>query len=77
MADRPRIELKPRATPELTAAIEEIVTEFEQEHEANVMQGGPGWVPRLRRSDIVIASVVNLALVLWLVIAFVGGGANA
>ena len=62
----------PGAGPELTEEIERRITEFEREHEADVLRGGPGWVPRIRRVDYLIAIAVNVMIVIWLVLALTG-----
>jgi hypothetical protein len=56
---------------ELSGAIEERVSEFELKHESQVLQDGSGWVPRIREIDYVIAISINVALTIWLIIAFI------
>jgi hypothetical protein len=58
---------------DLRADIEQRVTEFERDHQAEVFAGGPGWVPRVRAADYAVAIIVNLAIAVWLVVALVGG----
>lgn len=70
---RPAVYVK-GAPPELLADIEQRVTEFERDHEPSILADGPGAVPRIRRFDYVVAIAVNMGLILWLVIAFMGGG---
>jgi hypothetical protein len=53
--------------------LDERITEFETLHQQDVMRGGEGWVPRVRRNDYLIAIVVNALIVLWLVVVVVGG----
>jgi hypothetical protein len=72
-AARPPVQL-PGIDEDLRADIEARIAEFEAHHQASVLADGPGWVPRIRRSDYVWAVAVNAAIVLWLVIALVGGG---
>ena len=54
---------------ELAQAIEERVSEFERKHEPDVLREGPGWVPRIRKIDYVIALAINAAIIIWLVIS--------
>ncbi len=54
---------------ELAQVIEERISEFEREHEPDVLRDGPGWVPRIRKIDYVIAVTINAAIILWLVIS--------
>jgi hypothetical protein len=53
--------------------LDERITEFEALHQQDVMRGGEGWVPRIRRVDYAIAIAVNALIVLWLVIVLAGG----
>jgi hypothetical protein len=53
--------------------LDERITEFEALHQADVMRGGEGWVPRVRRADYIIAIAVNALIVLWLVVVIAGG----
>lgn len=55
--------------PELAQAIEERISEFERKHEPDVLRDGPGWVPRIRKIDYVIALAINAAIIIWLVIS--------
>lgn len=74
MADRSSRVSLPGLDEDLRADIETRIAEFEAEHQASVIAGGPGWVPRLRRSDYIAAVAVNLLIIVWLVVALVGGG---
>jgi hypothetical protein len=56
---------------ELDWAIEERVSEFERKHEPDALQDGPGWIPRIRKIDYIIAIGINAAIMLWLVITFI------
>jgi hypothetical protein len=53
--------------------LDERIREFEALHQQDVMRGGEGWVPRIRRVDYAIAIAVNVLIVLWLVVVLVGG----
>lgn len=74
MADTTRRVTLPGLDEELRADIEARIAEFEAEHQSDVIAGGPGWVPRLKASDYLWAVVVNVAIIVWLVVALVGGG---
>jgi len=63
----------PGLTDEVRAEIEERITEFEEQHEADVLRGGPGWVPRVLGRDYAVAVAVNALFVIWLVVALAGG----
>lgn len=63
----------PGLTEELRADIEARITEFETQHEPDVLRGGAGWVPRVTRRDYAVAIAVNALFVIWLVIALAGG----
>ena len=64
---------RPGVDGELAKEIEERIVEFERDHEASVLAGGPGWVPRIRPVDYAIAIAVNAVIVLWLIVVLVGG----
>jgi len=49
------------------------IADFEALHQQDVLAGGPGWVPRIRRMDYILAIAVNAVIVLWLVIVLMGG----
>lgn len=63
----------PGLTEELRADIDARITEFEAQHEADVLRGGAGWVPRVTGRDYAIAIGVNALFAIWLVIALAGG----
>ena len=56
---------------EIAQSIEERVSEFELNHEHDLVKGGSGWVPRIRKVDYIIALVINAAITLWLAIALI------
>lgn len=68
MSAQRRVQI-PGLDDELALTIEERVSEFEQKHEPDLLQYGPGWVPRIRKIDYVIGIGINAAITLWLVIA--------
>lgn len=67
-----RVDL-PGVDAQLTEEIERRIDEFEREHEPAVLRDGPGWVPRIRRTDYLIAIAVNAVIVIWLIVVLVGG----
>jgi len=56
---------------DLKHSIEDRVNEFEQEHEDVLINGGPGWVPRIHKFDYAIAIVISASLTLWLFITLI------
>lgn len=46
----------------LLAEVEERVSEFEREHEQDVIHGGPGYVDRIRSIDYIIVIAINAIL---------------
>lgn len=72
--DAPDLRVRlPGADAQLTEEIERRIAEFERDHEPDVLRDGPGWVPRIRRVDYLIAIAVNAAIVIWLIVALAGG----
>lgn len=63
----------PGISPEWRRDLDERLVEFETLHQYDVVHGGPGWVPRIRRVDYTIAIVVNAVIALWMVLVLVGG----
>lgn len=41
--------------------------EFEMKHEANVVNGGSGYVKRIRKKDFIIAWTINIVILIWYV----------
>lgn len=58
-------------TPEMTQELEERIAEFEANCEAEASQGGAGYVPKIRKADIIGAGIINLAITVYLVIAVI------
>jgi hypothetical protein len=52
--------------------IQERVDEFDREHLHSAWNGGPGWVPRITGRDYAIAVAINLVIVVWMIVAFMG-----
>lgn len=73
MTDTGRSVDLPGVDAELAADIERRIAEFEALHAADVLRNGPGWVPRIRRSDYAIAIAVNAVIAVWLLIVLIGG----
>lgn len=63
----------PGLDEEMRRDLDQRLTEFETLHQQDVMRGGEGWVPRVRRIDYVVAVAVNAVIVVWLVIVLTGG----
>lgn len=59
----------PGIDEDMRSAIEEIIDEFEEKHEADVVNEGNGWVPRIEKTDYIIAGSINLIFIIWLIIA--------
>lgn len=71
MTDKLRINLS-GLSEELAQDVEERILEFEKKHEASLLNGGAGWVLKIRGIDYSIAIAVNAVIVLWLVVVFLG-----
>jgi hypothetical protein len=57
----------PGLDEKLLAEVEERVSEFERDHEQDVIRGGKGYVDRIKVKDYTIALVINGILgVYWL-----------
>jgi len=57
----------PGLDEKLLAEVEERVSEFEQDHELDVIRGESGYVDRIRGKDYAIALVINGVLgIYWL-----------
>lgn len=57
----------PGLDEKLLAEVEERVSEFERDHEQDVIHGGKGYVDRIKAKDYVIAVVINGILgIYWL-----------
>jgi hypothetical protein len=59
----------PGITAEMAQELEDRITEFENLHEADVIRGGAGWVPAIKKRDFIIAIVVNAVIAANWVIA--------
>jgi hypothetical protein len=69
MADQTTSVRLPGVTDELARDIAQRIEEFERDHQDDVLRDGPGWVPRIRRVDYVIAFAVNAVILVWLILA--------
>lgn len=57
----------PSLDEKLLAEVEERVSEFERDHEQDVIRGGSGYVDRIKSKDYVIVLVINGILgIYWL-----------
>jgi len=63
----------PGMDEELRRDVELRVEEFEKEYTPRLLKEGKGWVPKIRLRDYIIAIVINALVVIWLIIALVGG----
>jgi hypothetical protein len=63
----------PGLDEDLRRELDERINEFEHLHGHDVAHGGAGWVPRIRSVDYMIAGAVNLLIIVWLVLALMGG----
>lgn len=61
----------PGLSSEMSNQLEELITEFEENHMDDVLKGGNGFVPRLRKLDIVIGVTVNAIILIYYVWALV------
>lgn len=55
----------PGISPEMKEQLEDLITEFEENHLDDVLNGGAGFVPRLRKIDIVIAVTINALIAIY------------
>lgn len=49
-------------TPEQQTELEKRISEFERDHEQDLILGGPGYVPKIHNSDFIIAWVINIVI---------------
>lgn len=61
----------PGLSPDMCEALEEKITEFEENHLDSAINGGDGFVPRIQKKDIVIASVINGIILIYYIWALV------
>ena len=59
----------PGLTPDMKEELERRVTEFEQEHEPDIIVGGEGYVQKIKKGDILFAGVINAAIVVYMIVA--------
>ena len=57
----------PGIDEEMRSAIDDIIEEFEAKHEPDIVNGGNGWVPRIKKIDYIIAASINLIFIIWLI----------
>lgn len=55
----------PGITKEQEVKLENRIAEFERDHEADLVHGGPGYVPHIQNRDFVIAWVINAVLAVY------------
>lgn len=57
----------PGITKEMEEELEARLEDFEKNHEDDVVHGGPGYVPKIRNMDFIIAWGINIVLgIYWL-----------
>lgn len=57
----------PGITPELEKEIDARLTEFEKEHENDIIHGGAGYVPKIKNMDFIVAWGINIVFgIYWL-----------
>jgi len=61
----------PGLDEDLRNKAEERIAEFERDHQADVVSGGDGWIPKIKKRDYAIAITLNLIVIIWLIIALV------
>jgi len=59
----------PGLTSEMGEELEERVRDFENIHEESASVGGAGYVPIIRKGDFMFAGIINIAIVIYMVIA--------
>lgn len=59
----------PGLTKEMQAELEIRLQEFEKDHLDDVIHGGPGYVPKIRKVDFAIAWSINIAIGIWYIAA--------
>lgn len=61
----------PGLSPDMCEALEAKITEFEDNHLDSAISGGDGFVPRIQKKDILIASVINGIILIYYIWALV------
>ncbi len=56
-------------TPEMKAELEERILEFERDHEDSAKAGDAGYVEKIRKGDFMFAGIINVAIVIYMIIA--------
>ena len=55
----------PGITEEQKLNLETRISDFERDHENDLIHGGPGYVPHIEKSDFIIAWVINAILAVY------------
>ncbi len=55
----------PGLSPDMCIALEDKITEFEENHLDSALNGGDGFVPRIRKGDVIFAAVINIGILLY------------
>lgn len=61
----------PGLSKEMAADLEARITEFEEKHQDDVLNGKDGFVPKLKKKDWIIAITVNGLIAMYYIIALV------
>jgi len=59
----------PNIDPDLKAELESRIKEFEKFHELDALNGGNGWVERIKKSDFLTIGIANLIWFIWWLIS--------
>lgn len=56
-------------TDEMKVELEERILEFEREYEPLASVGGPGYVPKISKTDFIVAGIINGAILIYWIFA--------
>jgi len=60
-----KIEIPYIKDPELLNELETRIKEFENHIQERVLKGGDGYVPRIKKRDLIIAAVINIIILVY------------
>lgn len=61
----------PGLSSEMTENLEELICEFEENHANDMLNGGDGFVPRLKKRDLVVGTVINGLILVYYIGALI------
>lgn len=61
----------PGLSPDMCEALEAKIAEFEENHLDDALNGGDGFVPRIKKRDVAIACIINGIILLYYIWALV------